>query len=255
MDITFHAIKVHSSWPIPAVWRYLKSLSSYAAVLVVVGCSTQQPLSSDATAEINEKHTSKQRRNRDRKWRAALSNNKDPEGSAGCLPSKTQQSRAKNRKTEGRRPVSTAHPHTRWRCAAATVRRYDDAVTTETTSCQLRNLAALLLRLPSYPIRAPTSAYQWFPPPPAGDGSLINYWELEGSRICPYLSPKWIYLSSASRNFDLLEARSLSALRGSKGRGIPVCRVLPPNPGSNSLRTAYGDTRYATQRAIIRFTP
>lgn len=35
--------------------------------------------------------------------RAALSNNKDPEGSAGCLPSKTRQSGAKNRRTEGRR--------------------------------------------------------------------------------------------------------------------------------------------------------
>lgn len=41
--------------------------------------------------------------------RAALSNNKDPEGSAGCLPSKTRQSGAKNRRTEGRRRRPRIH--------------------------------------------------------------------------------------------------------------------------------------------------
>lgn len=47
------------------------------------------------------------------------------------------------------------------------------------------------------------------------------------------------------------ESGSLSALRGSKGslRSLfAKCslRALPPNPGSNLLRTAYGDARYTT---------
>ena len=96
----------------------------------------------------------------------------------------------------------TTHPHTVAVCCG-----YDDAVTTETTSCQLRNLAALLLRLPSYPIQPPTSAYQWLSATPC------RRWkshQLLGTRGLANMSLPLseMDLSSASWNFDLLEARN-----------------------------------------------